>query len=116
MWNGEGRECGCRELRREALELRTGRGEDQSKVGVVPDQHDRGHRLRHGANALEERVGGGGVQLRLHFDRRTSERGPHQVERLPGANGRGAEDELRPDSEPDKMRSDPLPVPAASLG
>jgi len=80
----------------------------------VPDQHHRGYSVRHGANTLEQLVGGGGVQLRLQpHRRRCAKNRPNQ--RLACPLSRGAEDQLRLDSEPDKVLGDPLRVPASSL-
>jgi hypothetical protein len=81
----------------------------------VPDQHQRGDRFGQGANALEQLIGAGSVQLLLQPDRpRRGERGSQQLERLACPLGRGAEDKLRLDSEPDKVLGDPPSVPVAS--
>jgi hypothetical protein len=82
---------------------------------VVSDQHHRGDRVGHEANAREQFVGGGGVQLLLEHDRRAAERRLHQLERFAGAGGGRAKDELGRAAEPTKMFGDPLCVPAAPL-
>ena len=68
----------------------------------MPDQQDGGHLLRDDAYALEQFVRGRGVQLRVEpYRGGGAERGPHPLERLACALGRGAEDELGLDSERD---------------
>lgn len=81
----------------------------------MPDHHHRGDRLWHGANALEQLVCGGGIQLGFYAHRRgRRERGAHKCERLARALSGGAEDKLRRDFEPDEVLGDPLRVPPAS--
>lgn len=113
----ERRKRGRRESPLEPLELATGRGEDEGELvesGIVPDQHHRVRGLRHEANALEQILGRGAIQATFQRHRRISpESRPKQLERLPGALSGRAEDDLRLDSEPDKVPSDPLRVPAA---
>jgi hypothetical protein len=115
---GEGRERRGAERRLELRELGSVRGEDKGEVleaGVVADQHHRVDSLGHGANSLQQHVGGSGIELCLEaYGRAGAERLSHPLECFACAQSGGAEDKLRFDFVPNEVPCDPLRVAAPS--